>query len=383
MAIVRLKINQVLLLIFSVIGTAVMLVSNRFVQQLSDEERQKIDLWVMAIKQLALPDKSDSEYTFTFEVLRNNRTIPVVLVDGQGRVLDYMNIAQSQMDTPAKVEQMLERMARKHAPIEFLLYDEEKNIVYYDDSSTLKRLSLYPYVLLAVILAFIVISYYAIQQSLRAEQNGVWVGLAKETAHQLGTPTSSLMACLDLLRQEALPQGVVDELAKDIHRLERITQRFSKIGSRPDLQLVDIGGLVEGAVSYLSGRLSRQVSFATHLPSVPLSVQANPTLMEWVLENLVKNGVDAMQGVGRIDVSVSQAGDWVCVDVADTGRGIARSNFKAVFNPGFTTKSRGWGLGLTLAKRIVEDYHHGRIFVHSSELMRGTTFRVMLRCANA
>lgn len=358
-----------------------MLVSNRFVNQLSDEERQKIDLWVMAIKQLSMPETSESDYTFTFEVLRNNRTIPVVLVDGKGQVVNYMNIAQTKMDTPDKVAKMLERMARKHEPIEFLLYDDEKNIVYYDDSSTLRRLSFYPYVLLAVILAFILISYYAIRQSLRAEQNGVWVGMAKETAHQLGTPTSSLMACLELLRQENLPQGVVDELAKDIHRLERITQRFSKIGSRPDLQLVDVRELVEGSVSYLSGRLSRQVAFGTTVPPQLTEVQANPTLLEWVLENLVKNGVDAMQGIGRIDVSVSRAGDWVHIDVSDTGRGIPRSNFKAVFNPGFTTKSRGWGLGLTLAKRIVEEYHHGRIFVLSSEHMKGTTFRVMLRSA--
>ena len=374
------KINQLLLLIFSVIGVAVLLVTNRFVKQLAYEERQKIDLWVMGVRELANPDRTDRDYTFIFEVLQNNRTIPVVLVDNQGRVVNYMNIAPSLMDTPERAAATIERMARAHEPIEFALYDDEKNTVYYDDSSTLKRLALYPYVLLAVILAFIIVSYYFVRQSLRAEQNGVWVGMAKETAHQLGTPISSLMACLELLRLEPAQPGVIDELSKDIQRLDRIAQRFSKIGSQPDLRPIDLCELIAGSVAYLSGRLSKRVRFCTHLPQHPLMVLGSPTLLEWVVENLVKNGVDAMQGHGQIDVELSEADGWVCLDVSDTGQGIARGNFKAVFNPGFTTKSRGWGLGLTLAKRIVDGYHRGRIFVLRSEPHRGTTFRVMLRC---
>lgn len=373
------KINQLLLLIFSIIGLTVTFVTNRFIEQLEYEERQKIDLWVMGIKELANPERTDGDYTFIFEVLQNNRTIPVVLVDNQGRVANYMNIAPSQMDTPERVSATIERMARAHKPIEFELADDEKNTVYYDDSSTLKRLALYPYVLLAVIMAFILVSYYFVRQSLRAEQNGVWVGMAKETAHQLGTPISSLMACLELLKMEPEPPSVTDELAKDVARLNRIAQRFSKIGSQPDLRRIDLGELVLGSVDYLSERLSKRVRFCTHLPQQPVLVQGSTTLLEWVVENLVKNGVDAMQGHGQIDVVLSEADGWALLDVSDTGQGIARSNFKAVFNPGFTTKSRGWGLGLTLAKRIVDDYHRGRIFVLRSEPQRGTTFRVMLR----
>ena len=333
----------------------------------------------MGIKELANPDRTDGDYTFIFEVLENNRTIPVVLVDNQGNVANYMNIAPGQMDTPERVAATIERMARAHEPIEFVLADDEKNTVYYDDSSTLKRLALYPYVLLAVILAFIIVSYYFVRQSLRAEQNGVWVGMAKETAHQLGTPISSLMACLELLRMEPEPPSVTDELAKDVARLDRIAQRFSKIGSQPDLKPIDLRELIVASVDYLSERLSRRVRFCTHLPQHPVMVQGSSTLLEWVVENLVKNGVDAMQGHGQIDVVLTEVEGWAHLDVSDTGQGIARSNFKAVFNPGFTTKSRGWGLGLTLAKRIVADYHRGRIFVLRSEPQRGTTFRVMLR----
>lgn len=376
----RLKINIILLATFALIGTLTLIVTNSFMRQLQADERQKIDLWVMGIKQLATTTDTNQDYTYTFEVMRSNSTIPVILVDNNGNVTHSMNIAASKMNTPEKVAKIIERMSKKNEPIVFTLYDDEKNTVYYDDSTTLRQLSIYPYVLLFIILAFVIISYFAISQSWRAEQNGIWVGLAKETAHQLGTPTSSLMACVELLRQESATPQVVEELSKDIKRLERITLRFSKIGSNPDLNTTNLIELVSNSVLYLSGRISSHVKIAqTYDLNGSVMVMANQTLMEWVIENLIKNGVDAMQGKGTITIGISESAKQIFVDISDTGKGIPRANFKTVFNPGYTTKDRGWGLGLTLTKRIVEDYHRGKIFVLKSDINRGTTFRMVLK----
>lgn len=378
----RLKINITILSVFALIGAITLIITNRFVQQLSTEERQKIDLWVMGIRQLATVnyEVQDYDYTFILEVLHNNKTIPVILVDNSGKVTNYMNISASRMANPHKVRRIIARMSRSHQPIVFTLYDDVTNTVYYDDSITLKRLSLYPYILLVVILVFVLTAYFIISQSWRAEQNDVWIGLAKETAHQLGTPTSSLMACLELLRQQDIEPKITEELGKDIDRLERITRRFSKIGSNPDLQEINLIALVDSSISYLSSRLSAHVHICANYNSAgKIWVLGNSTLLEWVFENIVKNGVDAMQGSGQITINIIDNTQLVFVDISDQGKGIARSNFRTVFNPGYTTKKRGWGLGLTLTKRIVEEYHRGKIFVLKSEINRGTTFRIVLK----
>lgn len=376
----RLKINIAILIVFAIIGAFTLTITNRFVEQLSAEERQKIDLWVMGIKQLATITDNDQDYTFTFEVLKNNNTIPVILVDNNGEVTNYMNISASKMGNHQKVSNIIANMSQSHEPIVFTLYDDVTNTVYYDDSITLKRLSLYPYILLAIILVFVLIAYYVISQSWRAEQNDVWVGLAKETAHQLGTPTSSLMACLELLRDQNVTPNITDELSKDINRLERIAKRFSKIGSNPELGDLNLVELLNSSVSYLSGRISAQVRIAQNYnPNNKIWIMGNPTLLEWVFENIVKNSVDAMQGAGQINISIIDNTQLVFIDISDTGKGIARGSYRTVFNPGYTTKKRGWGLGLTLTKRIVEEYHRGKIFVLKSEVNKGTTFRIVLR----
>lgn len=376
----RLRITGILLISFVLIGAFSLYITNRFVKQLSTEERQKIDLWVMGMKQLANTSNNDQDYSFILEVLRNNKTIPVILVDDKGEVANYMNIPDSKMNTPEEAAKKIAQMSESNPPITFTLYDNAKNTVYYDDSITLKRLSYYPHIFLVIIMLFVLIAFYAISQSWRAEQNGVWVGLAKETAHQLGTPTSSLMACLELLHDQNISPIVIEELGKDINRLERITNRFSKIGSNPDLSEIKLAELIDGSVSYLTGRISTKVKITNNYDGVDdVRIMGNLTLLEWVIENIVKNSVDAMQGEGSIDINVFQNSKLVFIDISDTGKGISKNNLNNVFNPGFTTKNRGWGLGLTLTKRIVEGYHKGKIFVLKSELNKGTTFRIAFR----
>ena len=270
-------------------------------------------------------------------------------------------------------------MKAEHEPIEINLLHDVKNYVYYMDSTTLKKLSYYPYIQLLIIILFVVISYYAFSQSRKAERNGIWVGMAKETAHQLGTPTSSLMACLTILRENSPNDLVLNELEKDIHRLEIITDRFSKIGSAPSLNKNNLVEMLDKSVEYLQTRVSKNVVFQKEYAiKEAINIPLNVTLMEWVIENIVKNSVDAMNGVGTLTFNIIDNTQVVFVDIVDTGRGIPKSKFKDVFRPGYTTKSRGWGLGLTLSKRIVEEYHNGKIFIKSSEINKGTAFRIVL-----
>lgn len=250
--------------------------------------------------------------------------------------------------------------------------------LYYEDSTLLKRLSYYPYVQLLVMLAFIAVVYFAVLSTKKAEQNKVWVGLSKETAHQLGTPISSLMAWMELLPEMGIDNDTVNEMNKDVNRLSMIASRFSKIGSRPKMELCDLNSIVGNAAAYMSSRISPKISLTVNLSDNNLTVSACPPLFEWVMENLIKNAVDAIGGSGSIKVVTFLDNDKAAVEVSDSGKGIPRKNFKNVFNPGFTTKSRGWGLGLTLAKRIVEQYHGGQIFVKDSVIGEGTTFRIEL-----
>ncbi|MGE0078380.1 MAG: PAS domain-containing sensor histidine kinase [Bacteroidales bacterium] len=375
----KLKSNILLLILAISIGLLTIVITNRFVHQLSIEERKKIDLWASGIKELTNLSSNAQDFTFIFEVIQNNSTVPVLLTDGEGNIQGYRNINKDQLKDSLSTAKLILKMKSEHEPIEIQLSNDVKNYVYYMDSTTLKKLSYYPYIQLLIIILFVTISYYAFSQSRKAERNGIWVGMAKETAHQLGTPTSSLMACLEMLKDNPNNDIVLNELEKDIHRLEIITDRFSKIGSSPSLTKSDLIEMLDKSIDYLKSRVSKNVVFIKdYEKGESINIPMNITLMEWVIENIVKNSVDAMNGSGTLTFTVIDNTQVVFIDITDTGKGIQKSKFKDVFQPGYTTKSRGWGLGLTLTKRIVEEYHNGKIFVKYSEINKGTAFRIVL-----
>lgn len=375
---------KILLLVAAIaIGFTSLFITNNLVNDLALEEQKKIEVWAEAIREISLiTDLSDSIQNFSLivQVLQNNTTVPVMLTDERDSILSYININPKKINTEEKAKRYLNRMKASKNPIVVTLLDDSKNIVYYNDSSTLVRLTYYPYIQLLIIVLFILASYYAFSHSRKAEQNRVWVGLAKETAHQLGTPTSSLLAWFELIKDSNLEPELVENLGKDIGRLEKVTTRFSKIGSTPSLIETNLVSVVNAMVNYLDGRVSKKICFTKHFnESDYVPVPINETLFEWVLENIIKNSVDAIQQEGEVSISIIDNTQVVFVDITDTGKGIPRSHFKTIFQPGFTTKSRGWGLGLSLSTRIIEEYHGGKIFVNSSEINRGTTFRIVLR----
>lgn len=371
-----------LLVVAVLIGFASLYITNSLVKDLSLEERKKIELWAKAIREISnITDLTDSSQNFAIvlEVLENNTTVPVLLTDENDSILSYMNIRPSRLQTQEDAQRMLSQMKSSKEPIVVTLIDGSKNIVYYKDSTTLVKLTYYPYVQLIVIILFIIASYYAFSHSRKAEQNRVWVGLAKETAHQLGTPTSSLLAWLELIRDSGIDPKLVANFEKDISRLEKVVDRFSKIGSSPSLRVTNLLTVIGSTVDYLRNRISSKISLTVQFNSADsIPVPINETLFEWVLENVIRNSVDAIQSTGEVTVSVIDNTQVVFIDITDTGKGIPRSHFKTVFQPGYTTKSRGWGLGLTLSKRIIEVYHNGKLFVNSSEVDKGTTFRIVL-----
>ena len=364
--------------------------SNSLIRDLSAQERQRMEIWADATKEivsavgLAETDAAPAtDIDFLLRIIEANTTIPVLLTDSEGHILQTRNFDLPMPDDPADprntvfLSSKLKTLRGSANVIKIEISADETQYLYYEDSTLLKRLSLYPNILLLVMLAFIAVVYFAVLSTKKAEQNKVWVGLTKETAHQLGTPISSLMAWMELLPDMGVDRDTVAEMNKDVTRLSTIASRFSKIGSEPKMEEADLNAIVGDAVGYMSTRISPRISLACHPDAEPLRVMACTPLLEWVVENLVKNAVDAMEGSGSIDVTLgSDRHGEAFIEVADTGKGISRKNFKTVFNPGFTTKSRGWGLGLTLAKRIVEQYHSGRIFVKQSVPGTGTTFRV-------
>lgn len=380
--VVKQRWKALLLVVAVLIGFASLYITNSLVKDLSLEERKKIELWAKAIREISnITDLADSSQNFAIvlEVLENNTTVPVLLTDENDSILSHMNIRPSRLQTQEDAQRMLSQMKSSKEPIVVTLIDGSKNIVYYKDSTTLVKLTYYPYVQLIVIILFIIASYYAFSHSRKAEQNRVWVGLAKETAHQLGTPTSSLLAWLELIRDSGIDPKLVANFEKDISRLEKVVDRFSKIGSSPSLRVTNLLTVIGSTVDYLRNRISSKISLTVQFNSADsIPVPINETLFEWVLENVIRNSVDAIQSTGEVTVSVIDNTQVVFIDITDTGKGIPRSHFKTVFQPGYTTKSRGWGLGLTLSKRIIEVYHNGKLFVNSSEVDKGTTFRIVL-----
>lgn len=397
----RLATAAFLLISLAVVGVFLYL-SNLLVDDLSAQERARMQIWAGATKQIADigNGEPDTSLDFLLSILEENRNIPVILTDDKGNILDHRNF-----DLPEPIdslnplfiseinaqylEQQLEYLLTTPNVIHIHLAPGQDQHLYYADSRLLRSLSLYPYIQLAVMLAFVAVVYFAVSSTRRAEQNKVWVGLSKETAHQLGTPISSLMAWLELLEAQGVDPDTIQEMDKDVKRLSTIASRFSKIGSRPQMESGDLRSLVRRSVAYMSTRISPRTSLTVVEPSGPnptassdrpLEVMQSGPLLEWVMENLIKNAVDAMEGQGSITVSVfpDPSGRMAVIEVTDTGKGMSRKNFKTVFRPGYTTKKRGWGLGLALAKRIIEEYHSGHIFVKNSEPGVGTTFRIEL-----
>lgn len=378
------KVKTVLIGIAVTISLVSLIISHTLTRDLYHEEVGKMEVWAEAMRSLTAADET-TDLNLVLKVINSNNTIPVVVFDSHGDVLASRNLRPSPegKDSVRMVREAAERMRAEGQHMRMDVTPSGDKIhdyiyIYYEESIMLRRLTVYPYVQLVVVAIFALVCLFALLASKRAEQNRVWVGLSRETAHQLGTPISSLMAWSEVLRETYPDDALLPEMDKDVRRLQLIAERFSKIGSAPELKdenLVDVIGRV---VDYYDRRTSRKVVFTYAVPSRPVVAQVNAPLFEWVIENLCKNAVDAMQGEGHIDIRLEEHAKGIAIEVSDTGKGISRKHFKSVFKPGFTTKKRGWGLGLSLAKRIVEEYHHGRIFVKNSEVGRGTTFRIEL-----
>lgn len=381
------RIRQVkIILVLSAIVIAVgsLVVSHYLTRDLEQEERNKMEVWSAAMRTLNTADEN-TDLGLVLKVLNENNTIPVIVLDARGEVTEFRNVrlkGADYADSLARAKVIAQQLLAQHRNIRITLDDRTRDYidVCYDESLMLKRLQLYPYVQLGIVLLFVVVAIFALLTSKRAEQNKVWVGLSKETAHQLGTPISSLMAWVEILREQYPDDDLIPEMDKDVKRLQLIADRFSKIGSLPEPVPTSLNEVLDHVIDYMDRRTSKKVLMVKDLPAHDIIVPLNGSLFEWVIENLSKNAVDAMGGgPGTITLHVEETPQKAIIEVTDTGKGIRKKDLGNVFRPGFTTKQRGWGLGLSLAKRIVEEYHHGRIYVKSSEVGKGTTFRIELR----
>ena len=362
------RIKIILVVAAVLIAVASLLISHFLVRDLSKEEHHRMEVWAQALHALNAADES-TDLSLVVSVMEGNNTIPVIVMNDEGEITDYRNIEDT-----TRIESYARRMIRSGDTIHV-----DGQIVCYDESIMLKRLSAWPYIQLGIVLVFVVVAIFALLSSKRAEQNKVWVGLSKETAHQLGTPVSSLMAWVEMLKEQYPEDDLLPEMDKDVKRLQLIAERFSKIGSLPEPVESSMNEVLEHVVDYMDRRTSNQVQMVKNFPNHDVIVKMNASLFEWVVENLCKNAVDAMEGKGTIMLTLTDDEQSVTIDVQDTGKGIKKKDINNVFTPGFTTKKRGWGLGLSLAKRIVEEYHKGRIFVKQSEIGKGTTFRIEMQ----
>lgn len=389
------RIWKVIFIVTALVMVGIFLhISNGLVRDLAAQERERMQIWANATKELATMSDgvAGTDVDFLFSIIEGNHNIPVLLVDADGTILLHRNFNLPEpidslspyIISPgnlAFLEAKLKKLEGSNNHITIQIDDATTQELYYEDSTVLKRLAYYPYIQLAVLLIFVVIVYFALISIKKAEQNKVWVGLSKETAHQLGTPISSLMAWVQMLEASGVDKEIITDMDTDVHRLSVIADRFSKIGSRPEMELNFINEAVAESLKYMQSRISARVKLTVLPAAEDCGVNMCLPLFEWVMENLTKNAVDAMQGEGSLSVSIDTAssGKMVYIDVVDSGKGISRKNFKTVFTPGYTTKKRGWGLGLTLVKRIIEEYHGGRIYVKDSEVGVGTTFRIELQ----
>ena len=392
------RYGKIAFLVTSAVVVAVFLYfSDSLIRDLTRVERERMQIWADATREIVaattLSDNSNPapDIDFLLSIIQSNTTIPVLLTDSDGNILQHRNFTLPVPDDNASfglpsearniefLERKLKKLRHSNNVIEIEITPGVAQYLYYEDSTLLRRMSVFPYIQLLVMLAFIAVVYFAVSSTKKAEQNKVWAGLSKETAHQLGTPISSLMAWMELLPEMGVDPDTVREMNKDVNRLSTIASRFSKIGSQPRMTSEDLNSIVSEAIGYMASRVSPRISLSYTPTDCNLPIMASQPLLEWVFENLIKNAVDAMDGNGTIMVITGLSASGPFVEISDTGKGIARKNHKNIFNPGFTTKKRGWGLGLTLAKRIVEEYHRGRIYVKESTPGIGTTFRIDLR----
>ena len=371
---------QAFLFFFAIlIGVGSLIYTQFLVRSLKAEERKKVEMWAEATRLINSAD-STQNLDFLLTIIQNNNTVPVILTDGHDNIINTRNLGQLKTQDPGFMAEKIEKMKSDNQPIIIDLGNGFTNRIYYKDSIILSQLIYYPFIQLGFIILFILASYLALSSSRKAEQNRVWVGMSKETAHQLGTPTTSLSGWVEILQNNYPEIPVIKELALDVKRLEKVTERFSRIGSKPSLAEENIKSLIQNSVNYLQTRSSSKVLFVLPFSTDDeINIPVNPALFEWVIENVCKNAMDAMEGDGEITIRVEEEGKFAVIDIYDTGKGMPKSAYKKIFNPGYTTKKRGWGLGLSLAKRIVEEYHNGRIFVKSSEIGKGTCIRIMMK----
>jgi signal transduction histidine kinase len=371
---------KIFLFLFAIlIGVGSLIYTQSLVGSLKAEERKKVEMWAEATRLINSSDETQN-LEFLVWIIENNSTVPVILTDGHDNIIAARNFDAGKIDDPGFMGMKLDKMKSYNEPILIDLGSGFTNRIYYQDSIILTQLTYYPYVQLGLIIMFILVSYLALSSSRKAQQNQVWVGMSKETAHQLGTPTSSLAGWIEILQNKYPEISINKELALDVERLEKVTERFSRIGSKPSLTKEDIIKLILHSVDYLKSRSSSKVSFILNFEhEKEVLIPVNAALFEWVIENISKNAIDAMEGSGEITIRVVEAEKNAIIDISDTGKGIPKSAFKKIFNPGFTTKKRGWGVGLSLAKRIIEEYHNGKIFVRYSEIGKGSCIRIMMK----
>ncbi len=346
-----------------------------FFQIFKHEERSKMELWAKALTSVANANEN-SDLDLPFEIISKNTTIPIFITDRKDSIIDSNNIDEAIANDPIAVKTYFNSIKKDNKPIKIERSKNEYQLVYYGDSPLLNKLKYYPIALLLIIILFGAVVYNFYKATKMSTQNKLWAGMAKETAHQIGTPLSSLIGWLELLKLENVAESSLIEIEKDIHRLQTITDRFSKIGSEPILDKRDLIEETKNSLDYLQTRVSKQILFTFSAPDYPIYVALNPSLHSWTIENLVKNAIDAMRGKGHLDLSISTIGNRVKITITDTGKGIPKNQFNRVFEPGFTTKKRGWGLGLSLTKRIVQEYHKGRIKVAHSEIGKGTSIQI-------
>lgn len=375
--------NFLLIAIAVVIGVASFQYTSWLARNMAAEEHRSVALWAEATRLLSSPGSEQGDnMAFLLNILESNTGIPIILTDSSRNIITAANISYKENRKEQMLQNELRKMIKEKEPIEIVVSEKEKQYIYYRDSRILQNLKYFPLIQFGVITLFVFFAYLSFNSSKKAEQNQVWVGMSKETAHQLGTPISSLMAWVELLRAQDINPELIEEFEKDINRLEKITERFSKIGSKPELLIEDLRKTIVSTVTYLQSRTSQKVHFQLEFPdNRTFMTPHNPALISWVIENLCKNAIDAMGNHGRIALSLQETESQILFDVTDSGKGIAKSQFKTIFEPGFTTKKRGWGLGLSLAKRIIENYHQGKIFIKQSEVGKGTTFRIIMHKA--
>ena len=371
------RIRTILIVVAVIIAFISLFVSQSLVKDLSREEHSKMEIFAEAYQLLSDADEN-TDLSLVLAVISGNQTIPVIVVDENNEIRNYINIEIPKDDTLAYLNGYMERMRGLGNSIKIYFDESDEthyNEVCFDESLLLNRLTIYPYIQLGVVMLFVLIAIFALLSFKKTEQNRVWVGLSKETAHQLGTPISSLMAWTELLKDK-YDDELISEMEKDVDRLQMVAERFSKIGSMPEPVQADMVGVLNGVIDYVEHRSPATVKFVREFPNPPVNARVNASLFGWVIENICKNAVDAMSGKGNLTIKLTEEKNYVVIDVTDTGKGIAKNSWRSVFDPGYTTKERGWGLGLSLAKRIVTEYHKGKIYVAHSEIGRGTTFRI-------